>query len=114
LRHPALESLGNLNPLKGPSPLNPQPSTLNPQPSTLPQPLPQTLYAGQLPESLGNLKNLKDLSLTRNRIGWLPGTLRNLVNVEEMRLSFNRLHSLPAEMGYMTSLVCLCLCLCGV
>jgi Leucine-rich repeat (LRR) protein len=63
-----------------------------------------------LPNSIGNLLELTKLPLQHNSLTSLPSTIGNLVNLEELRLSEyyasggNNLTTLPAEIGNLSSL----------
>ena len=58
--------------------------------------------SGPIPPELGNLSNLVELLLTRNRklSGSIPPELGNLSNLSYLRLSYNQLSgSIPPELG---------------
>jgi hypothetical protein len=57
-----------------------------------------------LPESIGNLVNLKDLSLFDNQLQTLPESIGNLVNLRKLWLDNNQLQSLPASIGNLVNL----------
>jgi Leucine-rich repeat (LRR) protein len=52
-----------------------------------------------LPDSIGNLKALKDLSLHENALTVLPHTIGLLEQLEQLRVDRNRLTCLPDELG---------------
>ncbi|KAJ0409310.1 hypothetical protein ATCC90586_007588 [Pythium insidiosum] len=54
---------------------------------------------GSLSERLGNLVNLKELSLGTNRIQQLPESLGQLSNLEVLRLEENKMEKLPQSIG---------------
>ncbi|MEO8971805.1 MAG: hypothetical protein ABI406_09430, partial [Ktedonobacteraceae bacterium] len=54
------------------------------------------------PESLGNLIQLKKLYVDENQLTALPESLENLVHLEEMHVDENRLVSLPENIGQLT------------
>lgn len=57
-----------------------------------------------LPESIGNLTNLKELWLKRNKLKSLPDSIGNLTNLENLTLGDNNLESLPDSFCYLTKL----------
>jgi hypothetical protein len=64
----------------------------------------------ELPESLGNLVQLRSLDLTFNRLTALSESLGNLVQLRSLDLSFNRLTALPESLGNLAQLQSLNLC----
>ncbi len=50
-----------------------------------------------MPAEIGNLINLKELSLNNNKLNSLPAEIGNLLNLKELYLKSNKLSSLPAE-----------------
>ncbi|MBC6476608.1 MAG: cadherin-like domain-containing protein [Hormoscilla sp. GM7CHS1pb] len=61
---------------------------------------------GTIPDSLGNLSNLKTLDLDRNDLsGSIPDSLGNLINLKELELSRNSLSgSIPDSLGNLINL----------
>ncbi|OMO88221.1 hypothetical protein COLO4_20365 [Corchorus olitorius] len=61
---------------------------------------------GNLPESIGSLRNLEDLLLTRNSFsGSFPMLIGNLSSLERLDLSFNSMNGIiPESIGQLTSL----------
>ena len=61
---------------------------------------------GTIPAELGNLANLRHLSLHHNQLtGEIPSSLGNLTNLEYLYLSNNQLTGgIPAELGNLTNL----------
>lgn len=61
---------------------------------------------GVLPETLGNLENLKVLNLHKNKIeGTIPETLTTIVGLKVLNLSFNKLNgSLPQNLTQLVAL----------
>ncbi len=57
-----------------------------------------------LPESIGNLVNLSKLNLSNNELTSLPESIGNLVNLSKLSLSNNKLTSLPESMGNLSNL----------
>ncbi|MHA1311697.1 MAG: leucine-rich repeat domain-containing protein [Candidatus Helarchaeota archaeon] len=57
-----------------------------------------------LPESFGNLINLKELSLKVNQLTTLPKSFGNLINLKELYLYKNQLTTLPESFGSIKSL----------
>ena len=57
-----------------------------------------------MPESFGNLRYLKNLDLSYNKIKKLPESFGNLSSVEYIDLSGNKLESLPETMEKLKSL----------
>jgi leucine-rich repeat protein SHOC2 len=57
-----------------------------------------------LPESIGELTNLRTLNLRKNSINNLPESLGRLTNLQELNLADNRLSSLPESLGRLTNL----------
>lgn len=55
--------------------------------------------SGALSDGLGNLVQLKELTLGHNAITKLPDSIRLLENLEVLRIEENQLHSLPAQIG---------------
>lgn len=58
----------------------------------------------QLPSSIGNFENLKELYLTENRLKSLPESIGDLTSLEKLNLSDNHLITLPNEMGNLINL----------
>lgn len=56
-----------------------------------------------LPESLGKLTRLKDLSLRGNQLKTLPAWLGNLERLEVLNLDGNQLTALPEWLGSLLS-----------
>jgi Leucine-rich repeat (LRR) protein len=57
-----------------------------------------------LPETIGNLVNLTELSVSRNKLTSLPETIGNLVNLKKLIASNNDLTSLPETIGDLINL----------
>lgn len=57
-----------------------------------------------LPESIGELRNLRKLMLENNRIGVLPEGIGNLKNLTDLDLRSNHLTALPEEIGSLHAL----------
>ena len=57
-----------------------------------------------LPDGIGNLTNLQNLSLWSTQISSLPGTIGNLTNLRSLDLSYTQISSLPETIGNLTSL----------
>jgi len=57
-----------------------------------------------IPPSIGNLINLKELSLTMNDIKVLPEELFKLSNLEILDLSFNKIKTISSSIGNLTNL----------
>jgi len=62
-----------------------------------------------LPESIGNLKNLKNLKMTNNQLGEIPEKFGDLENLEELDLTGNSLKTLPESFGNLKNLMSLSL-----
>ena len=60
-----------------------------------------------LPETIGNLINLKHLYLTNNELSSLPATIGNLINLETFNLFNNKLNSVPAEILNIKNNICI-------
>jgi Leucine-rich repeat (LRR) protein len=54
-----------------------------------------------LPESIGQLKNLKKLNLRNNKLKKLPESIGQLTKLEKLSLADNNLESLPESIGQM-------------
>ncbi|CAK9185504.1 unnamed protein product, partial [Ilex paraguariensis] len=67
---------------------------------------------GRLPDSLGDLKNLKSLHLYYNSLsGPIPASIERLLNLEELDLSYSMMNgSIPEGLGKLTKLAFLELC----
>jgi hypothetical protein len=57
-----------------------------------------------LPEDIGNLENLEELSLEHNQIQELPKSIGKLKKLRKLQLTDNNLTTLPAEFGDLTNL----------
>ncbi|MFX1253125.1 MAG: leucine-rich repeat domain-containing protein [Promethearchaeota archaeon] len=57
-----------------------------------------------LPESLGTLGSLKELSLIHNKLKTLPKSIGNLVNLQRLDLWVNKLHVFPETFGQLAQL----------
>ncbi|KAH6781810.1 hypothetical protein C2S51_007103 [Perilla frutescens var. frutescens] len=68
-----------------------------------------TELGGKIPDSIGQLGNLKDLALWRNSfVGSLPDSIGNLSSLEQLRLMNTKMSGTPPEsMGNLSSLVTL-------
>lgn len=58
----------------------------------------------ELPSSIGNFENLKELYLTENRLNSLPESIGDLKSLEKLNLSDNHLVNLPSKIGNLTNL----------
>ncbi len=58
----------------------------------------------ELPPEIGQLKNLKYLSIAGNELSSLPPEIGQLTNLENLILNENQLTSLPPEIGQLTNL----------
>jgi Leucine-rich repeat (LRR) protein len=61
-------------------------------------------YISELPESIGELVNLKDLVLYWNKLTTLPESIGNLVNLKNLYLEGNQLTTLPESIGKLINL----------
>lgn len=59
---------------------------------------------GELPDELGNLTALEDLSISSLELTSLPATIGKLVNLTALRAYSNKLTTLPPEIGALTKL----------
>lgn len=68
--------------------------------------LEENRLGGTIPDSLGELNQLRNLNLIGNRfVGPIPSSLTRLENLEYLQLSHNRLHgAVPASLGAMPNL----------
>jgi Leucine-rich repeat (LRR) protein len=57
-----------------------------------------------LPDSIGNLINLKQLYLSNNKLESLPDSIGNLINLKQLYLSNNKLESLSDSIGNLINL----------
>ena len=57
-----------------------------------------------LPESVGKLKNLVNLGIYEDRLTSLPESFGNLTNLEVLSMYGNKLHSLPESIGNLENL----------
>jgi len=57
-----------------------------------------------LPESIGNLTNLKTLEVQKNQLTTLPDSIGNLTNLKELYVYDNKLTTLPESIGNLTNL----------
>jgi Leucine-rich repeat (LRR) protein len=62
------------------------------------------LILQEIPETIGNLKQLVTLKLDDNQLTTLPKTIGNLCNLEEFILSQNDFESLPPCIGLLRKL----------
>ena len=63
------------------------------------------IYLKFLPDSIGNLKNLRILDLSNNKLETLPDSIGNLTNLEELYLSNNyHFSKLPDSIGNLKKL----------
>lgn len=58
----------------------------------------------ELPPSIGNLKNLKKLSLSNNKLKLIPNEIGKLNNLRELFIDFNELVVLPDQIGNLRKL----------
>ena len=63
-----------------------------------------------LPDSIGELKELRILSLSSNQLKSLPESFQNLINLEKLHLSGNKFQALPDWFGNLRNLCELNLC----
>jgi internalin A len=61
-----------------------------------------TIYASLLPESIGQLAQLKRLNLFGNQLSALPESIGELAQLEELDLSDNQLRALPESVLALT------------
>ncbi|KAF7850691.1 hypothetical protein BT93_L5093 [Corymbia citriodora subsp. variegata] len=62
--------------------------------------------SGNLPDSLGNLKNLRYLQFLRNSFqGSIPRTIGNMSSLKEFYVPYNRLSGIPESFGQLSTLV---------
>ena len=57
-----------------------------------------------IPDSIGNLKKLKHLDLGNNYLNSLPDSIGNLESLEELILYYNHLETLPESIGQLKNL----------
>ena len=58
----------------------------------------------ELPESIGNLLNLEILDLRHTKLVKLPESIGNLINLEDLYLDGNKISKLPESIGNLTNL----------
>jgi len=58
----------------------------------------------KLPETIGQLVNLQELSLSDNQITELPETIGQLINLQELWLDKNKITGLPETIGQLVNL----------
>ena len=58
----------------------------------------------ELPETLGQLTQLRSLVLSNNQLNGLPESLGQLTQLTELRISYNQLTRLPESLGQLTQL----------
>ena len=63
------------------------------------------LNARNLPNSIGNLTNLTMLNLSNNSLSRLPESIGNLTNLIDLNLEHNILFKLPESIGNLTNLI---------
>ena len=56
-------------------------------------------YISELPTSIGDLTQLTNFNVDRNRLEYLPTQIGNLVNMGVFSLRENQLRSIPSEIG---------------
>ncbi|KAF8035540.1 hypothetical protein BT93_C1540 [Corymbia citriodora subsp. variegata] len=62
--------------------------------------------SGNLPDSLGNLKNLRYLQFLRNSFqGSIPRTIGNMSSLKEFYVPYNRMSGIPESFGQLSTLV---------
>ncbi len=61
-------------------------------------------YLVEIPEIIGNLKNLKNITLNGSKIKTLPNTLKKLTSLEKLNLSNNKFQFIPDEIKNIKSL----------
>jgi Leucine-rich repeat (LRR) protein len=57
-----------------------------------------------LPDSIGNLINLRELKLYNNQLESLPDSIGNLINLQELWVGHNSLKNLPDSIGNLLNL----------
>jgi internalin A len=67
--------------------------------------IPDRLKIQKLPESLGNLSALTELNISRNQLTTLPEFLGNLSELKQLNISNNQLADLPESLGNLSSLI---------
>ena len=68
-----------------------------------------SLGLNHLPESIGQLIQLRELQLDGNQLSYLPKSIGQLVNLQELHLDGNQLLSLPESIGRFAHLKnCIC------
>lgn len=58
-----------------------------------------------LPESIGNLVNLRSLEVSHNELTSLPESIGNLINLTSLHFGTNKLTSLPESIGNLRNLM---------
>ncbi len=58
----------------------------------------------QLPEQIGQLANLRTLSVSANQLSTLPEQIGQLANLQELNLAANQLSTLPEQIGQLANL----------
>jgi hypothetical protein len=61
-------------------------------------------HLAALPEEIGSLRNLTELSLFFNKIETMPDSLKNLKNLRRLEVSYNRLRLVPEAVCELTNL----------
>jgi Leucine-rich repeat (LRR) protein len=64
----------------------------------------QSMFLQNIPEVIGNLKNLTRLNLSENQLTILPDSIGNLTMLTELDINDNRLTILPDSIGDLTSI----------
>ena len=99
------ESIGNLSSLK----VMRLYGALDPTPSDTNEPIPPSSVK-TLPGTIGNLQNLEELDLGRNRMTSIPSQIASLQKLRRLALDYNEIHELPSFIGSLKNLQELSVC----